>query len=95
MSSTIFKGGSGCYALVQESLYATADGRRIIAQSPLTSSSESEVRPEPACWRLGFVFIQSSWLHLISSCGLDLPGDFRSVGFERVLMFVWYLSCHP
>ena len=51
VSSTLFDGGAGCYALVQESVYATADGKRIVAQAPLTSSPESEVRSEPACVR--------------------------------------------
>lgn len=59
VSSTLFDGGEGCYALVQESLYATADGRRIVAQAPLTSDSDSEVRPEPACVRLEDLFRES------------------------------------
>lgn len=49
VSSTLFSGDVGCYALVQESVYATGNGKRIIATAPLTSSSESEVRPAPVC----------------------------------------------
>ena len=43
LSSTLFQGGVGCYALVMESVYATGDGKRIVATTPLTSSSDSEV----------------------------------------------------